>query len=58
MLTKNEIVIMSDPALNSSTGLASIDYVKEPIKPIKIFKMGNTQIAQENKLRRMSPKAL
>jgi len=58
MITRNEIIIMADPALSSSTGLASIDYMKFPIKPVKVFKMGNTKEAQVSKMKNLSPKSL
>jgi len=37
MVTKNEIIIMTDPTLVSATGLASIDYLKDAVRPDKKF---------------------
>ena len=49
---------MADPALSSSTGLASIDYMKDPIKPVKVFKAGITKEAQLAYMQQMSPNSL
>jgi len=58
MITGNEILIMTDPALSSVTGLGAIDFVAEPIKPVRVFKKGNTKEAQLMRMTKMSPRSL
>ena len=45
MMSNYPTVIVTDPALASATGLPSIDFLKDPIKPYKKYKTYNTNEA-------------
>lgn len=54
MMKKNPVVVVADPSLKSSNGLPAIEFVKDPVKPHKTFKMGKTKEAMISKMLKMT----